>query len=128
MPSKRQQRHAKTINLALQGGGAHGAFTWGILDRMFEDDRLWISGISGTSAGAVNAVVAAQGMYEGQAPAAREALADFWKAVSEAGKTSPLQTSPYDAARGKWGLDRSPFFLFFDMPVSYTHLTLPTKA
>ena len=58
MPSKRQQRHTKTINLALQGGGAHGAFTWGILDRMFEDDRLWITGISGTSAGAVNAVVA----------------------------------------------------------------------
>ena len=115
MPSNRQPRHTKTINLALQGGGAHGAFTWGILDRMFEDDRLWITGISGTSAGAVNAVVAAQGMYEGQAPAAREALAEFWKAVSDAGKTSPLQTSPYDAARGKWGLDRSPFFLFFDM-------------
>lgn len=115
MPSLRQPRHVKTINLALQGGGAHGAFTWGILDRMFEDDRLWITGISGTSAGAVNAVVAAQGMYEGQAPAAREALTAFWKAVSDAGKASPLQTTPFDAARGKWGLDNSPFYLFFDM-------------
>ncbi|MEM8798135.1 MAG: patatin-like phospholipase family protein, partial [Pseudomonadota bacterium] len=78
MSSKRKPRHVKSINLALQGGGAHGAFTWGILDRMFEDDRLWIEAISGTSAGAVNAVVAAQGMYDGQAPEARRALRRFW--------------------------------------------------
>ncbi|MEP3672470.1 MAG: patatin-like phospholipase family protein, partial [Hyphomicrobiales bacterium] len=115
MPSTRKKRHVKSINLALQGGGSHGAFTWGILDRMFEDDRLWIDAISGTSAGAVNAVVAAQGMHEGQAPAAREALKTFWKAVSDAGKLSPLKTTPFDAALGNWGLDKSPMYLFLDM-------------
>lgn len=115
MPSKRKKHHIKTINLALQGGGAHGAFTWGILDRILEDDRLWINALSGTSAGAVNAVVAAQGMYEGQAPAARQALADFWKAVSDAGNLSPLKSTPLDAARGHWSLDKSPAYLFFDM-------------
>lgn len=115
MASSRKSRHVKSINLALQGGGSHGAFTWGILDRMFEDDRLWVKAISGTSAGAINAVVAAQGMYEGQAPAAREALKTFWKAVSDAGKFSPLKTTPFDAAQGNWGLDKSPMYLFFDM-------------
>ena len=115
MPSSRKKRHAKSINLALQGGGAHGAFTWGILDRMFEDDRLWIEAISGTSAGAVNAVVAAQGMYEGQASEARVALKNFWKAISDAGKLSPLRTTPFDAALGNWGLDKSPMYLFLDM-------------
>lgn len=115
MPSARKSRHVKSVNLALQGGGSHGAFTWGILDRMFEDDRLWIEAISGTSAGAVNAIVAAQGMYEGQAPAAREALKRFWKAVSEAGKLSPLKTTPFDAAQGNWSLDKSPMYLFLDM-------------
>lgn len=107
--------HEKRINLALQGGGAHGAFTWGVLDRLFEDDRLWIEAISGTSAGAMNAVVAAQGMYEGQAEGAREALACFWKAVSDAGKNSPIQRSPMDVLLGNWSLDASPSFLFFDM-------------
>lgn len=113
--SKRKPRHVKSINLALQGGGAHGAFTWGILDRMFEDDRIWVEAISGTSAGAVNAVVAAQGMYEGQAPEARAALKRFWEAVSDAGKFSPFRSTPYDAARGVWSLDHSPMYLFFDM-------------
>ncbi len=115
MPQGRKPHHVKSINLALQGGGAHGAFTWGILDRLFEDDRLWIDAISGTSAGAVNAIVAAQGMYDGQAPEARKALHRFWKAVNEAGKFSPLQTTPLDAAFGNWSLDKSPAYLFFDM-------------
>ncbi len=82
----------KTINLALQGGGAHGAFTWGVLDKLFEDDRLWIQSISGTSAGAMNAVVAAQGMYDGSPVGARSVLREFWKAVSDAGKGSPLKS------------------------------------
>ncbi|MEO1067079.1 MAG: patatin-like phospholipase family protein [Pseudomonadota bacterium] len=115
MSERRKPHHVKSINLALQGGGAHGAFTWGILDRMFEDDRLWIEAISGTSAGAVNAVVAAQGMYDGQAPAAREALTNFWKAVSDAGKYSPLRSTPFDAALNNWSLDKSPAYLFLDM-------------
>ncbi len=112
---RRKERHVKSVNLALQGGGAHGAFTWGVLDRLFEDDRLWIEAISGTSAGAMNAVVAAQGMYEGQAPGARAALQKFWKAVSEAGRGSPLRRSPFDVATGNWSLDNSPVYLWMDL-------------
>ncbi|MGF1445637.1 MAG: patatin-like phospholipase family protein [Pikeienuella sp.] len=111
----RKPRHIKTVNLALQGGGAHGAFTWGVLDRLFEDDRIWIEAISGTSAGAMNAVVAAQGMYEGQAAGARTRLAEFWAAISQAGQTSPLKRSPFDVVFGNWSLDNSPAYLFFDL-------------
>lgn len=107
--------HEKRINLALQGGGAHGAFTWGVLDRLFEDDRLWIEAISGTSAGAMNAVVAAQGMYDGQAPGAREALHNFWAAVSKSSQSSPLQRTPYDIFMNNWSFDRSPMYLMLDM-------------
>ena len=60
--SRKGARHTKSVNIALQGGGAHGAFTWGVLDKLFEDDRIWIDAIPGTSAGAMNAVVASQGM------------------------------------------------------------------
>ena len=72
----------KPVNLALQGGGAHGAFTWGVLDRLLEDERLGIEAISGTSAGAMNAVVLASGYQNGGREGAREALAKFWRAVS----------------------------------------------
>jgi len=105
----------KTINLALQGGGAHGAFTWGVLDKLFEDDRLWIQSISGTSAGAMNAVVAAQGMYDDGAIGARSALREFWKAVSDAGKGSPLKRTPLDIALGNWSLDTSPVYIWYDI-------------
>ena len=94
--NSRQKRHEKSINLALQGGGSHGAFTWGVLDRMFEEDRLWIEGISGTSAGAMNAVVATQGMYNGGAAGARTELEEFWRAVSVAGQGSPIKRTPLD--------------------------------
>jgi len=70
------------INLALQGGGAHGAFTWGVLDALLEDGRLDFEGISGTSAGAMNAICMAQGMMTGGPEGAREALARFWHAVA----------------------------------------------
>ncbi|HEX8986827.1 MAG TPA: patatin-like phospholipase family protein [Rhodocyclaceae bacterium] len=73
----------RRVNLALQGGGAHGAFTWGVLDRLLEDGRLAFEGISGTSAGAMNAVVLAHGLLRGGADGARQALADFWTAVAD---------------------------------------------
>jgi NTE family protein len=72
----------KTINVALQGGGAHGAVTWGVLDRLLEDDRIAIEGISGTSAGAVNAVALAYGLRRGGAAGARAKLAEVWRAPS----------------------------------------------
>ncbi|QPH55872.1 patatin-like phospholipase family protein [Pontivivens ytuae] len=111
----RGPQHTKSINLALQGGGAHGAFTWGVLDRMFEEDPLWIEAISGTSAGAMNAVVAAQGMYDNGAAGAREALHDFWSEVSRAGRGSPIQRTPFDVAWGNWSLDNAPGYLMLDM-------------
>ncbi len=73
----------RTINLALQGGGAHGAFTWGVLDRLLEEPRLRIEGISGTSAGAMNAVALAHGLVTGGRDGAREALANLWASVAD---------------------------------------------
>lgn len=106
----------KNIDIALQGGGAHGAFTWGVLDRILADDRLRIDGISGTSAGAMNAVVLADGLSRGGGKTgAREALQKFWKAVSDASRFSPVRRTPMDALLGTWTLDASPAYLFFEM-------------
>lgn len=101
----------KTINLALQGGGSHGALTWGVLDRLLEDERLRIAEISGTSAGAMNAIVLADGYERGGRDGARAALEAFWRAISEAAMFSPLQRSPLDRILGRYSLDHSPAFL-----------------
>ena len=82
----RVNRNQKPVNLALQGGGVHGAFTWGVLDRLLEDDRLAPDAISATSAGAMNAVVMAWGVSEGGREGARAKLAEFWRAVSPRGE------------------------------------------
>ena len=79
------RRGVKRVNLALQGGGSHGAFAWGVLDSFLADGRLEIEGISGTSAGSVNAVVYAHGRVTGGVEGARAALAAFWKRLSGAG-------------------------------------------
>src|ERR1700761_2141646 len=76
---------SKRINLALQGGGAHGAFTWGVLEHLLSDERLTIEGVSGTSAGAVNAVMLADGLTRGGREEARKRLAEFWRAGSSTG-------------------------------------------
>ena len=106
--------NGKRINLALQGGGSHGALTWGVLDRLLEDDRLSIAEISGTSAGAMNAVVLADGFERGNRDGARAALHDFWKAVSDAARFSPIQRSPWDKVAGNFSLDLSPGYLFME--------------
>jgi NTE family protein len=98
----------KKLNLALQGGGAHGAFTWGVLDRILEDDRIELEGISGASAGAMNAAVAAQGLMAGGRDGARRALETFWMRISEFAYFSPFQRSLLDKALGNWNLDDSP--------------------
>jgi len=87
----RQSQAGKRINLALQGGGAHGAFTWGVLDQLLADGRLTLEAISGTSAGAVNAVLLADGLARGGPNEARARLADFWRAVSLDGQLPDLQ-------------------------------------
>ena len=81
----------KTVSLALQGGGAHGAFTWGVLDAILEDGRLAIEAITGASAGAMNAVVLAEGWMEGGCDGARAQLETFWRRVSLDGSLSPAQ-------------------------------------
>ena len=107
-------RQTKSINLALQGGGAHGAFTWGVLDRLLEDDRLTVQAISGTSAGAMNAVVVADGLMRDGRNGAREALQRFWWRVSQAAYASPIKRAPLDMFMGNWSLDSSPGYMFLE--------------
>ncbi|MFN3984963.1 MAG: patatin-like phospholipase family protein [Rhodocyclaceae bacterium] len=107
-------KEIKTIELALQGGGAHGALAWGVIDRLLEEPRLRIEGVSGTSAGAMNAVVLADGLEAGGPEAAREHLARFWKAVSVAATNSPIQRDLWARISGDWSLDGSASYLFFD--------------
>lgn len=108
-------RETVAVDLALQGGGAHGAFTWGVLDRLLEEDWLKIEGISGTSAGAMNAAALISGHLSGGVHGARHALELFWRRVSEAGRLSPLQRSPIDVLLGRWTLDTSPVFIAGDL-------------
>ena len=101
---------ARTINLALQGGGSHGAFTWGVLDRLLEEKDLGFEGVSATSAGAMNAAVFAYGLAIGGREGARKALAGYWKRVSDAASLGPLQPSPFDRMLGDHMLNWSPAF------------------
>ncbi|ARN80612.1 patatin-like phospholipase family protein [Methylocystis bryophila] len=103
------------VDLALQGGGAHGAFTWGVLERLLEEPWLKFDGISGTSAGAMNAAIFADGYARAGAQGARESLEAFWRRVAEAGRFSPLQRSPLDIFMGRWTLESSPAFIATDM-------------
>lgn len=103
------------IDLALQGGGSHGAFTWGVLDRLLEENWLRIVAISGTSAGAMNAAVLADGWTQGGAEGARNALANFWQRVSRAATFSPLRRSLLDRLMGRWTLDTSPAYIAMDL-------------
>jgi NTE family protein len=105
----------KLIELALQGGGAHGAFTWGVLDYFLGDDRVQIEGICGTSAGAMNAVVLADGLDRNGKEGGREALHRFWYSISRFARFSPFQRTPLDRMLGRWTLDNSPGFIFFDL-------------
>lgn len=115
MAKAARARERKKINLGLQGGGAHGAYTWGVIDRLLEDERLDIEGVTGTSAGAMNAVVLADGIAKGGREGAREALTEFWRAVSKTARSSPIQRSALDVLFGNWSLDTSPTYLFFDV-------------
>ncbi|MCE8038456.1 patatin-like phospholipase family protein [Halomonas sp. MCCC 1A11062] len=119
--AKEERKH---IDLALQGGGSHGALTWGVLDRLLEEERLEIDGVSGTSAGAMNAVVLADGLHRGGREGARQALHDFWSGVSDAARFSPIQPTPWDQLMGNSSLDNSPSYLMFE---SLTQLIAPSK-
>ena len=103
------------VDLALQGGGSHGAFTWGVLDRLIEEPWLRIEAISGTSAGAMNAALVVDGWMQGGAEGARAALDAYWRRVSRAAAFSPLQRSPLDRLMGRWTLDTSPAYVAMDL-------------
>jgi len=104
----------KTINLALQGGGSHGAFAWGALDRILEDERIVVEGIVGTSAGAMNAAVTAYGLTLGGNEGARRALRSFWEAVADKGTWSIMQPSWIDQLISPGSLDYSPGWILMD--------------
>ncbi len=108
-------REPVLVDLALQGGGSHGAFTWGVLDRLIEEPWLRIEAISGTSAGAMNAALVADGWTQGGAEGARAALDAYWRRVSQAAAFSPLQRSPLDRLMGRWTLDTSPAYVAMDL-------------
>jgi len=102
----------KAVSLALQGGGNHGAFTWGVLDRLLEDDRLTIDGITATSYGAINAVTLAYGLAIGGREAAKKSLSGFWRRLSSLSSSSFLQPSLTDKIYGNFGLDHSPGYVW----------------
>jgi len=104
----------KHIELALQGGGAHGAFTWGVLDRLLEDERIEIDAISGTSAGAMNAVVLADGLMVGGRQGAREALGRFWSRVSRSAAHGGVLPNAMNAFLGNWSIEGSPLQFYLD--------------
>jgi NTE family protein len=105
----------KSINLALQGGGAHGAFIWGVLDRLLEDERIAIDGISATSAGAMNATVFASGIATAGREGAKKALSEFWRRISHATLTSPLRPTLLEHLLGNHSIAKSAGFVFFEM-------------
>lgn len=111
----RSTREPVLIDLALQGGGSHGAFTWGVIDRLLDESWLRIEAISGTSAGAMNAAILSDGWRKGGAPAAQEALLAYWQRVSEAAAFSPFQRTPFDRMMGRWSLDHSPGYIAMDL-------------
>lgn len=100
----------RTVNLALQGGGAHGAFTWGVLDRLLDEKGLAFEGLSATSAGAMNASVFAYGLAINGREGARRALAGFWKRVSDVARLGPFQPNLIDRMLGDYKLAWSPIF------------------
>lgn len=115
----------KAVSLALQGGGAHGAFTWGVLDAILEDGRLAIEAISGASAGAMNAIALAEGWLAGGADGARAKLEQFWRRASLDGSLTPLQRGLFDRAFGFWHAEGAPGRLFLD---AFAHLASPYDA
>ncbi len=98
-------RKITILNLALQGGGSHGAFTWGVLDRLLDEPSLEFNAVSGTSAGAMNAAALLSGLMQGGRREAQQSLEDFWQAVSNQGRFAPFRFAAVQAALGGLGID-----------------------
>lgn len=110
----RKKPPMRMLNVALQGGGAHGAFTWGVLDRLLEEEDLQIAAISGTSAGAMNAAVMADGLVEGGRQGAKNELARFWSEMSGASKALDPWLRPMNSFTDMLGFDSAPLYSFMD--------------
>ncbi len=107
---------ARMINLAIQGGGSHGAFAWGVIDKLLEDGRIDVEGLCATSAGSMNAVVFAYGNMVGGHDGARESLYKFWKKISEMGAIfSPIKPMPWEHVTGQWNMDYPVTFAVLEM-------------
>lgn len=123
----KQPKYEKTINLALQGGGTHGAFAWGVLDKLLEDGRIDVEGICATSAGTMNACAYAYGKHKGGPEKAREVLHDFWYGIHKSGqKYNPAKRMPWEGMfshlNDAWQPDSSYGFFMFDM---FTRMVSP---
>ena len=105
----------KVINLALQGGGSHGAFTWGVLDRLLDDERIGFDGVTATSAGGVNAVLLADGLARGGRAGAKEVMRTFWKKMSDTTSASIIAPSFIDKMNPNFGLENSPGYVMVDI-------------
>lgn len=126
MTKKRiHHRQCKTINLALQGGGSHGAYTWGALDRLLEEDKLVIEGISGASAGAMNAIALASGFTKNGRDGARAELSRMWEHISRENLFSPVRRTPFDMLIKNWSLKYSPSYMTLDL---ISRLSSPYQA
>ena len=104
-PHHKTGPETKSVNLALQGGGAHGAYTWGVLDRLLEEERLFIDGISGTSAGAMNAAVLAMGMSRDGRAGGKAALEGFWRDIAAEGRWGPFSRLPFERFLNGWNTE-----------------------
>lgn len=104
----------KRVNVALQGGGSHGAFTWGVLERLMSDGRLFIDGLSGTSAGAMNAVVFTDGFLRGSQKGAIDAMRLFWSRVSQGALVPTAIAKAMSPMRNSWNMDDTPMFQMLD--------------
>lgn len=109
------KRKPVPVDLGLQGGGAHGAFTWGVIDRLLDEPWIEFTGVSGTSAGAMNAAVMVDGYAAGGRGGAKAALERYWRAVADAGRLSPMQRGPIERMTNLWTLDYSPAFNALEM-------------
>jgi NTE family protein len=108
-------KEKKKVAIALQGGGSHGAFTWGVMDALLEDDRIEIEGVSGTSAGGMNATAIIQGLLKNGNKGAREMLKIYWTKLGEMGKKSPLQFNANEKKVNHYDLSSNPTFQLMNL-------------
>lgn len=109
--SKETKGGKKRINLALQGGGSHGAYTWGVLDALLEDDRLSVEGVAGTSAGGMNATATVMGLLRNGNKGARDLLTRLWHKIGESSKTSPVKPNPLKKLVKDFDISSNPMYI-----------------